>query len=261
MTSADIRGAYDLSAEAWAGGPERLYGKLAEALLAAAPVDVRGARVLDVGAGTGVASRAALAAGAANVVAVDLSASMLGEGLGDGRGAFDPVLGDASALPFRAAVFDLVVAACCLSHLPDPQQALRETRRVGTSIVASAFTTDWTHPAKAAAEEALAAVGFQAPAWYVTFKAATERLVADPAALAGLAESAGYGRVQVQVVDVATGLDTPAEMAAWRLGMAHVAPFLRSLAPERQAQVRRTAEDALVAAPPLVVPLVVLAAS
>jgi ubiquinone/menaquinone biosynthesis C-methylase UbiE len=256
VTSADIRGAYDLSADAWAGGPERLYGKLAEALLAAAPVDIHGARVLDVGAGTGVASRAALAAGATSVVAVDLSASMLGEG----RGAFDPVLADAGALPFRAAAFDLVVAACCLSHLPDPRQALRETRRVGSAIVASTFTADWTHPAKPATEDALAAVGFQAPAWYVTFKATTERLIADPAVLAALADSAGYSSVQVTIVEVASGLDTPAELVAWRLGMAHVAPFLRSLPPERQAQVRRTAEDALVGAPPLVVPIVILAA-
>ena len=79
--------------------------------------------------------------------------------------------------------------------------------------------------------------------------------------LAALAEAAGYRSVEVRIVDVATGLDTPAEMVAWRLGMAHVAPFLRCLAPERQMDVRRTAEDALVGAPPLVVPLVILAAS
>jgi ubiquinone/menaquinone biosynthesis C-methylase UbiE len=256
VTSADIRGAYDLSADAWTGGPERLYAKLAEALLAAAPVELPGARVLDVGAGTGVASRAALAAGAANVVGVDISAPMLG----DGRGAFDPVLADAAALPFRGESFDLVVAACCLSHLPDPERALRETHRVGTAIVASAFTADWTHPAKAAADNALADAGFREPDWYVTFKGTTERRVADPAVLAALAEAAGYRSVQVRIVDVATGLDTPAEMVAWRLGMAHVAPFLCSLAPDRQSRVRRAAEDALVGAPPLVVPLVILAA-
>ncbi len=256
MTSAEIRGAYDLSADAWTGGPERLYAKLADALLAAAPVALPGARVLDVGAGTGVAGRAALRAGAASVVGVDLSAGMMHEH----QGAFEPVLGDAAALPFRDGSFDLVVAACCLGHLPDPDRALRETCRVGTAILASAFTADFTHPAKAAADAALADAGFRTPAWYLTFKATTERRVADPKALAALARAAGYRTADVRVVDVVTGLDTPAEMVAWRLGMAHVAPFVRSLPPERQAQVRRSAEDALVAAPPLVVPLVILAA-
>lgn len=71
MTSADIRVAYDLSADAWTGGPERLYAKLAEALLAAAPVGLPGGRVLDVGAGTGVASRAARMAGAAHVIGAE----------------------------------------------------------------------------------------------------------------------------------------------------------------------------------------------
>lgn len=179
--------------------------------------------------------------------------------LSEGGGGFAPVLADAAALPFRAASFDLVVAACCLGHLPDPQRALRETRRVGTAVVASAFTADWTHPAKTATDDALSGVGFRAPAWYVTFKSTTERRVADPAALAALAKAAGYRSVQVRIVEVATGLDTPAEMVAWRLGMAHVAPFVRSLAPEQRAQVRRAAEDALAGAPPLVVPLVILA--
>ena len=256
MTSADIRGAYDLSADTWTGGPGRLYASLAEALLAAAPVDVHGARVLDVGAGTGVASRAALAAGAANVVGLDISAPMLGAG----RGAFAPVQADAAALPFRAAAFDLVVAACCLGHLPEPEQALRETHRVGTAIVASAFTADWTHPAKTATDEALARVGFRAPDWYVTFKRTTERQVADPAVLGSLARAAGYSTVAVRIVDVVTGIDTPAEMVAWRLGMAHVAPFLRTLPPDQQAQLRQAAANALLGAPPLVVPLVILAA-
>lgn len=257
MTSADIRGAYDLSAEAWAGGPARVYGKLAEALLAAAPVSLPGARVLDVGAGTGVAARAALAAGAARVVGVDISASMLG----DGHGTLVPVLADAAALPFGAASFDLVVAACCLSHLPDPQRALREARRVGTAIVASAFTADWSHPAKASADDALAALGYRPPPWYVTFKATSERRLADPDSLAALAVAAGYDNVRVRIVDVATGVDDPADLVAWRLGMAHVAPFVRSLAPGQHAQLRHAAEDALVGAPPLVVPLVILDAS
>ena len=257
MTSADMRGAYDASADAWAAGPEPVYAQLAEALVAASPVGLAGARVLDLGAGTGVASRAARGAGAAQVVGVDVAVRMLRHG----RGAFEPVLADAAALPFRAGSFDLVVAACCLGHLPDPVRALRETRRVATAIVASAFEAGWTHPAKGAVEDALAPLGFRPPAWYVTFKRDVEPRIGDAAGLRSLAEAAGYRSVEVRTVHVATGLDTPAELVAWRLGMAHVAPFLRSLAPDQRAKVRRVAEDALVGAPPLVIPLVVLAAA
>lgn len=257
MTCADMRGAYDLSADAWAAGPEPLYAELAQALLAASPVGLAGARVLDLGAGTGVASRAALATGAARVVGVDVAERMLRRG----RAAFVPVLADAAALPFGAGTFDLVVAACCLGHLADPARALRESRRVGTAFVASAFEPGWTHPAKAAVEDALGALGFRPPSWYETFKRDLEPQVEDPAALAALAAAAGYRDVEVRIVEVDTGLDSPAELAARRLGMAHVAPFLQSRTADQQAEARRAAEDALVGASPLVVPLVVLAAS
>ena len=174
MTSAEIRDAYDESADAWAAGPEPVYARLAVALVTAAPVPVRGARVLDLGAGTGVASRAAVAAGAARVVGVDIAEGMLRRS----ASACAPVLGDAVALPFGAATFDLVLAACCLGHLPHPVRVLRETRRVATAVVASAFPANWTHPAKTAVEDALVPLGFRPPDWYVTFKRDREARVA-----------------------------------------------------------------------------------
>ena len=60
MTPSDMQRAYDRSADAWASGPEQVYTCLAQTLIDAAPVPLHGARVLDLGAGTGVASRAAL---------------------------------------------------------------------------------------------------------------------------------------------------------------------------------------------------------
>ncbi len=112
---------------------------------------VAGRRVLDLGAGTGVAGRAALAAGAGQVVAADLAVGMLRRG----AAALHPVAADAAALPFRDGSFDLVVAAFCLSHLGSVPAGLREARRVGRAIAASAFAPGWTHPAKAAVDEAL----------------------------------------------------------------------------------------------------------
>ena len=66
-----LRADYDAAAADWAGGltgPGSMYEPLARSLVAAAPVPLAGRLVLDLGAGTGVAGRAALAAGARRVV-------------------------------------------------------------------------------------------------------------------------------------------------------------------------------------------------
>ena len=87
---------------------------------------------------------------------------------------------------------------------------------------------------------------------------------ADPEVLAESAAAAGFTRVQVRTVAVPTGLATPAELVSWRLGMAHYAPFLRSLDPPGRAAARRAAERAVAAATPegpLVVSMAVLTAS
>src|SRR6185437_11243496 len=57
-----LRADYDAAAADWAGGPEAMYEALARSLVASAPVPLAGSLVLDLGAGTGVAGRAALAA-------------------------------------------------------------------------------------------------------------------------------------------------------------------------------------------------------
>lgn len=172
-----------------------------------------------------------------------------------------PVLADACALPFTAGSFDLVVAAISLGHVTDPVRALSETRRVGDALLVSVFEAGWTHPAKAAVDDALTPFGFRPPPWYVVLKGDVEPQVGDPAHLAALATGAGYCHVSVRIVPVATGLDTPAQLAGWRLGMAHVAPFVQALSLSEQAVVRRAVESALHAAPPLVVPMVVLTAT
>jgi ubiquinone/menaquinone biosynthesis C-methylase UbiE len=258
-----VQEAYDRSAEAWAIGPEQVYVHLAQALVEATPVPLAGARVLDLGAGTGVAGRAALAAGAARVVAVDLAAAMLRSVVDRAprAGQLSAVQADACALPFAAGSFDVVLAAMSLGHVPEPLLAVREARRVAPGLVASAFAPGWTHPAKAAVDAALAAYGYQIPDWYVRFKAEVEPLVDDPSRLHALATEAGYRDVAVRVVDVPTGLETPAQLAGWRLGMAHLAPFMAALGPTERAAARAAAEAALVGAAPLVVPLVVLSAN
>jgi SAM-dependent methyltransferase len=249
-----LRSGYEAAAGAWPGGPELVYAPLAAALVAATPVPVAGRRLLDLGAGTGVAGRAALAAGARQVVAADLAVGMLracGEPL-------RPVAADAARLPFRPASFDLVVAAFCLNHLPSLTDGLAEARRVGRAVAASMFAPGWTHPAKAAVDAVLTAFGYRPPPWYLAFKAGSDARASDPAGLTASAAAAGFGGVRVRTVRVPTGVSTAGQFAAWRLGMAHVAPFVGSLGPAERARLRAAAVSAVISCEPLVVPMLVL---
>jgi SAM-dependent methyltransferase len=240
----------------WAEGPEPAYASLARALVASSAGAVPGGRVLDLGAGTGVAGRAARAAGARSVVCADSALGMLRRC----PAGLHPVAADLTALPFRDGCFDLALAAFCLGHLDHPVAGLREARRVAAALAAGSFAAGWDHPAKAAVDEVLGAFGYQAPAWYLTFKRDTEPWASDPAALGRDTTAAGYTDVRLRTVTVDTGLSRPAELAAWRLGMAHVAPFVASLSSGRRAALRRAAAAAVTGAGPLIVDLLVLTA-
>jgi len=255
--TAGLRAGYDAAADEWADGPGQMYAQLARVLVAAAPVPLAGRLVLDLGAGAGVAGRAALAAGARQVVGVDLSEGMLRRG-GGGR----PVAADAVTLPFRDGSFDLVVAAFCLNHLGSLAAGLAEARRVGTAIAASMFAPGWTHPAKDAVDDAARSFGYRPPGWYTALSPGSR--ASDPEMLADCAVAAGFTRVRARTMAVPTGLATPAELVSWRLGMAHFALFMRSLDAPCRAAVRRMAEQAVATgagAGPLLVSMVVLTAS
>lgn len=252
--TAGLRAGYASAAGRWSAGPERVYAPLATALVGAAACPVAGRRVLDLGAGIGTAGRAAIAAGARQVVAADIAMPMLLRCPPPVR----PVAADAIALPFRPGSFDLVVAAFCLNHLVSLAAGLAEVRRVGRAIAASAFAPGWTHPAKVAVEAVLSGFGYQAPAWYVSFKSGTE--ASDPALLAARAAEAGFTGVRVRTIVVPTGVSTPSALASWRLGMAHIAPFVSSLDPLSRDRLRREAAAAAAGCEPLTVPMLVLTA-
>jgi SAM-dependent methyltransferase len=263
---ADLIHAYDAAADGWDAGPGPMYAPLARTLVAAAPVPLTGRVVLDLGAGTGVAGRAALAAGAHQVVGADLSEAMLHrhalkDRAFEDRAAGCPVAADAVALPFRDGCFDLALAAFCLNHLIRLADGLAELRRVAGAIAASTFAAGWTHPAKEAVDEAARSFGYHPPSWY-TALAPGER-AADPELLASCAAAAGFTRVQTRTMAVPTPVATPAALAAWRLGMAHYAPFLQTLDAPARIAVRRAAEQAVAAsgaAGPLTVEMTVLTA-
>ena len=95
-----------------------------------------GERVLDVGCGTGVVTRAVArrVAPAGSVLGVDPSPTMLSvareiaerEGLGE---QIEFRVGDARALPVDDAAFDVVLAITALSHTTDAERAIPELLR------------------------------------------------------------------------------------------------------------------------------------
>jgi hypothetical protein len=190
-------------------------------------------------------------------VSADLALGMLRQ---CGRQA-NPVAADAAALPFLDRSFDLVIAAFCLGHLPDIGGCLREARRVGTRLMASSFARGWTHPAKGAVDEVLAGFGYEPPGWYATFKQELEPRGSDPAELTRLAAAAGYADVRPSTVSVATGLSSAAQIASWRLGMAHIAPYVNDLDRPRRLALRSAAEAAVAGTGPVVVSMLTLVAS
>ena len=248
--------AYDAGADAWADAAAPVYARFAAAMVDQSPVPLPGATVLDVGAGTAVACDAALAAGARRAVATDVAEQMLRRR----NSPTQAVVADAARLPFGDDRFDLVMGGFCLGHLPDPGAALAEWRRVGSATLATAFAPGPSHPAKAAVDAAMEGLGFVAPPWYEQLKNDTEPVVEDTATFEALAVAAGYRNVSIAQLTVDTGLRTPAEIAAWRLGMAQFAPFIASLSPARRDEARHAAEEAVAGIGPVLVDIQVLSA-
>ena len=88
-------------------------------------------RLLDVGCGTGAASRSA-ASVAASVVGIDLSPEMIRQAreLASGLANVHFEIADSEHLPFDDGAFTAVVCSNSFHHYPDPGRAVREMTRV-----------------------------------------------------------------------------------------------------------------------------------
>jgi ubiquinone/menaquinone biosynthesis C-methylase UbiE len=130
-----------------------------------------GARVLDVGCGTGAVSRElARRPGIGQVVGVDPSPVFLATArkLADNQPNLTFVEGDGRTLPYADTCFDAIIFHTTLSHVPEPRTALTEAFRVlrhggtlavfdGNYTTTSLATGDFD-PLQACADAAMAAL-------------------------------------------------------------------------------------------------------
>ena len=129
------------------------YSRIAELIATMGPALVHaagvapGQRVLDVGAGTGNATLPAAAAGA-RVIGTDVAPELMavGERAAKARDlAIDWQVGDAQALPFPDAAFDVVLSVVGAMFAPDQEATARELLRVcrpGGTIAMANWTPD-----------------------------------------------------------------------------------------------------------------------
>ena len=220
--------AYSATGGAWQHGPGPIYDRMAEVVVSRSPIAVNGGRALDLGAGTGAASRALQAVGAGSVVGLDAAWGMLAW---DAAGRPPAVVGDALALPFLDGAFDLVVAAFSITHVHDPVTALGEAARVtrrGGGVVVSAYAADDTHPVRTAVEAALAARGWSPEPWYQAVREHAAPKLATVDAGRAVAAAAGL-EADVEQLRVPLPELGAADLVAWRLGLAQHAPFVAAL--------------------------------
>jgi ubiquinone/menaquinone biosynthesis C-methylase UbiE len=171
----------------------------AEPLLDAAGVEA-GTEVLDVATGPGVVAAAAVRRGA-RVVGVDIADSMV-RIAAERHPEAEFRQGDAEALPFPDQSFDAAVFGFGLLHMGRPERAAAELARVVRPGGRVALTV-WNVPARSRLHgvvfEALAEVGGEPPADAPVGPPLFR--FADDAELARLLEEAGFGEVEIRVVE------------------------------------------------------------
>jgi SAM-dependent methyltransferase len=155
---------WEVAADAYTGYLADVTAAFVEPLLDAARV-AEGTTVIDVATGPGVVAGAAARRGA-RVVGVDVAEAMV-RLAAERHPESEFVRGDAQALPFPDASFDVAVCGFGLLHVSRPERAAAELARVLRPSGRAALTV-WNVPAQSRLHgvvfEALAEVGAEPPA-------------------------------------------------------------------------------------------------
>jgi ubiquinone/menaquinone biosynthesis C-methylase UbiE len=235
---------YSGAAQRWAKGASLVYGPIANHLVATSPYPLSGHTVLDVGAGTGVASTALVMAGALPIAA-DLSLSMLAWRAEDRPPG---VVGDVCALPFRDDGADDVVASFVLNHLVKPAAGLTELVRVtrpGGVVLACVFSNASQNDARDAIDQAAQQEGWRVPAWYTDLKQTAVPLLGTPEDMERTAQISGLVDILVSERRVEVGVNEPEQLVAYRLGQANFSDWLDQVGPEQSEEISSRLVEAI----------------
>ncbi|MGH9121150.1 MAG: class I SAM-dependent methyltransferase [Acidimicrobiales bacterium] len=228
---------YAQVARGWALGATLVYGPITEALLARFPGSAERRAVLDVGAGTGLASVGLTALGAFPI-AVDFSPAML-----SWQRTLRPpaAAADVRALPLRTDSVDDCVAAFVLNHLEDPLAGLREIVRVvrpGGCVLAAGFSNSNHSEARDAVDAVAAEFGWSPPDWYTRLRELANPLLGNAQRMRAAAETVGLARVSVDEHPLDVGVTEPEQLVDYRLGQANFQPWLDALGAETASHLR-----------------------
>jgi malonyl-CoA O-methyltransferase len=135
------RAAYELWADTYPAAAHNPLMRVEQDIVELLLAQIRGARALDVGSGSGRYVPILESTGASIVLALDFSLAMLARGTGRRR-----VCADACHLPFRRAAFDVINASLMVGDVADLRGWAREMARVlstGGHLVYSDFHPSW----------------------------------------------------------------------------------------------------------------------